>query len=117
MAEPVQYVDAESKPLYVSENTPFPVSLSTGEVVINGDVTVANEVAITNDSESPVPVVGTVNTLNGLEIPAHDYVANTYTDGNLTQTVYKTGGSSGTVVATVAMTYNEADQVLTVTRT
>lgn len=55
---------------------------------------------------------------NGLGIPAHDYISNTY-DGsnNLTQTVYRLGGSSGDIVATLVMTYDGSNNLLTVTRT
>lgn len=52
----------------------------------------------------------------GLEIPTHDYIGNTYTDGNLTQTVYKRGGASGKIVATLTMTYDGNNKLLTVTR-
>lgn len=52
----------------------------------------------------------------GLEIPTHDYIVNTYTGSNLTQTVFKRGGASGTVVATLTMTYNGSGNLLTVTR-
>jgi hypothetical protein len=59
---------------------------------------------------------GDAVTREGLEIPPHDYYVNTWTDGNLTQTVYKRGGASGTIVATVVMTYDGAGKLLTVTR-
>lgn len=52
----------------------------------------------------------------GLEIPVHDYIANTYTGSNLTQTVFKRGGASGVVVATLTMTYDGSGNLLTVTR-
>ena len=52
----------------------------------------------------------------GLEIPTHDYIANTWTGANLTETVFKRGGSSGTVVATLTMTYDGSGNLLTVTR-
>jgi len=55
---------------------------------------------------------------NGLGIPAHDYISNTY-DGsnNLTQTEYYLGGSGGTNVATIVMTYDGNGNLLTVERT
>jgi hypothetical protein len=52
----------------------------------------------------------------GLSIPAHDYISNTYTGSNLTQTVFKRGGSGGTTVATLTMTYDGSGNLLTVTR-
>ena len=53
----------------------------------------------------------------GLGIPAHDYISNTYTNGNLTGVVYKTGGAAGTTVATLALTYDVDGNLETVTRT
>jgi hypothetical protein len=52
----------------------------------------------------------------GLEIPTHDYISNTYTGNNLTETVFKRGGASGVVVATLTLTYDGSDNLLTVTR-
>lgn len=45
-----------------------------------------------------------------------DYVSNTYTGDDLTEVVYKTGGSGGTTIATVTMTY-DAGKLETVTVT
>jgi hypothetical protein len=53
---------------------------------------------------------------DGLEIPTHDFITNTYTGSNLTQTVFKRGGSSGKTVATLTLTYDESNNLLTVTR-
>ena len=52
----------------------------------------------------------------GLEMPTHDYIANTYTGSNLTQTVFRRGGASGKIVATLTLTYDGSDNLLTVTR-
>jgi hypothetical protein len=52
----------------------------------------------------------------GLEIPTHDYIANTYSGTNLTVAVFRRGGASGTVVATLTMTYDGSGNLLTVTR-
>jgi hypothetical protein len=52
----------------------------------------------------------------GLEIPTHDYIANTYTGSDLTQTVFRRGGASGKIVATLTLTYDGSSNLLTVTR-
>ena len=52
----------------------------------------------------------------GLEIPTHDYIANTYSGTNLTVAVFRRGGASGTVVATLTMTYDGSGNLLTATR-
>ena len=58
---------------------------------------------------NPLPVSG------GFPVPTYDYIDNTYVGGNLTTTVYKRGGASGTVVGTVTMTYSGANELLTAT--
>lgn len=46
--------------------------------------------------------------ISGLAVPTHDYIALTYTGDNLTGVVYKTGGSSGSTVATLTLAYTGA---------
>jgi hypothetical protein len=72
----------------------------------------------TNDgdasSSNPIPV----NSMNLLITEPYDYIGNTYDgDNNITQSVYKIGGASGTVVATIDMTYDESNNCLTITKT
>jgi hypothetical protein len=62
------------------------------------------------------PGAGDSYSRSGLDIPPHDYISNTYTGSNLTQTVFKRGGASGTVLATLTMTYDGSGNLLTVTR-
>jgi hypothetical protein len=57
-----------------------------------------------------------VKDLNKLVPEEYDYIELGYTGTNLTSVIYKTGGSGGTVVATLALTYG-GDRLLTVTRT
>jgi hypothetical protein len=80
------------------------------DVQITGPVTVSNEVEVKNDSGNPVPII------QGLEIPAHDYVSMTYTGSNLTGVVYKDGGSGGTTVATLTLAYDVNDNLTSVTK-
>ena len=53
---------------------------------------------------------------DGLEIPTHDFVQNTYTGGNLTKVEFKRGGSSGKVVATLDLDYDGSNNLLTIAR-
>ena len=57
------------------------------------------------------------NYSNLMGIPAHDYIGNVY-DGsnNLLYTTYRLGGSSGTVVGIVTMTYDVNNNLLTAER-
>ena len=50
--------------------------------------------------------------LPGLAIPPYDYEVHTYTGNNPTTSVYRQGGASGTVVATVTRTFNGSDLLL-----
>ena len=59
---------------------------------------------------SPIPVA------SNLSIPEHDYVSCSYTGSNLTGAVFKSGGSSGTTVATLVLTYDGSNNLLTVTK-
>jgi hypothetical protein len=54
--------------------------------------------------------------INGLSIPEHDYISLSYTGTNLTGVVYKTGGSGGTTVATLTLTYDGNDNLISVTK-
>ena len=54
-----------------------------------------------------------VNTLNTLVTQSYDYVSLSYTGDNLTGVIFKTGGAGGTTVATVTMTYDANDNLLT----
>ena len=53
----------------------------------------------------------------GLSVPEHDYIGLTNdANGNPTTIVYRSGGSSGQIVATVNMTYDGNGYLVSVTR-
>ncbi len=63
-----------------------------------------------------------INKLVGFEIAEFDYIALTYVasgngTGEIETVVYKTGGSGGTTVATLTLTYNADSEIATVTKT
>lgn len=92
--------------------SPLPVTIEGADVTINAEI--GSTVEISNDTGNPVPVNGTVKTLAGLEIPAHDYVSISpgAAPANSTQTVtYKTGGASGTTVGILTLTYSSGELV------
>jgi hypothetical protein len=53
---------------------------------------------------------------SNLSIPEHDYVSCSYTGSNLTGVVFKFGGASGITVATLVLTYDGSNNLLTVTK-
>lgn len=52
----------------------------------------------------------------GLSVPIHDYIELAYSGDNLVTIIYKTGGSSGTTVATLTLAYS-GDKITSVTKT
>ena len=53
----------------------------------------------------------------GLDVPVHDFIQNSYNASNqLTSVVFKQGGSSGTVVATLTLAYDANANLTSVTR-
>lgn len=54
-----------------------------------------------------------VPTISGLAIPAYDHESHTYTGANPTSTVYRQGGASGRIVATVTRTFDGSGNLLT----
>lgn len=73
---------------------------------------ISGTVAVSN-----FPAVQSVNNLSQLVPVAYDYISLGYTGADITGVVYKTGGASGTTVATLALTYDGSSNILTVTRT
>ncbi|NBX75306.1 MAG: hypothetical protein EBQ92_01980 [Proteobacteria bacterium] len=55
--------------------------------------------------------------VQGWDIPIHDYRALGYTSGNLTSVTYKTGGASGTTVATLTLGYDGSGNLTSLTKT
>jgi hypothetical protein len=103
--------DGKDIPVAVTNTGAVKVDIGGAEISIPGEITVSNEVEIKNDTGNPVPVSGTINTLTGLEIPDHDYIALSYTGSDLTGVTYKTGGSGGATVATLTLAYSGGNLV------
>lgn len=57
-----------------------------------------------------------IKILEGLSIPEHDHIAMTYSGTTLTGVVYKQGGSTGSVVATLALAYDGSNNLTSVTK-
>lgn len=58
-----------------------------------------------------------IETLNSLVPSVFDYIALSYTLGNLTKAIYKNGGVGGVVVSTLDIVYDIDNNITSVTRT
>lgn len=79
-----------------------------GQKVVSGDR--YEEIFVRASTDAPLPV------FSGLQIPAHDYAALSYTGANLTGVIYKTGGAAGTTVATLTLAYDASNNLISVTK-
>lgn len=61
-------------------------------------------------SGSAVPITGS------LRIPEHDYIALGYDGTKLSSIAYKLGGASGETVASLTLTYDESDNLISVAK-
>lgn len=61
-------------------------------------------------------ISGTVDVVEGLSIPEHDYISLGYTGSNLTGVVYKINGSGGPTVATLTLDYDGSSNLISVTK-
>lgn len=111
-------------------NSPVAVRLSNGKKFIDAITKAAEDISesagkmgvvfagnggfttVDNTANNPVP------TVTGLSLPKFDYVSNSIVGDTETYT-FKTGGSSGSVVATVTVVYTDSGRtdIETVTRT
>lgn len=128
----LSFLGLDGRARSVSKAEPLPVDIGQNVSVVMGA-----EVEVKNDSGNPVPVAPTVQqgsgavtpttqrvtlatdgpgvanlaSIAGLSIPAHDYIALSYTGTNLTGVQYRTGGASGTIVGTLTLAYSGSNLV------
>ena len=75
-----------------------------------------SEIDIHNEEHDHAKLARRVTDVSNLISEAHDFVDLDYTDGNLTTATFKLGGSGGTTVATVTITYTVDGCIDTVTK-
>lgn len=105
-ARVTNYIDG----VVVSSSAPFPVDIVRGTVTLNaGDIEIGAVEIKDHDSDTRVEVNSNnrLTTLNmGQLVPKeYDYISLSYTNDEITEVVYKTGGAGGTTVATLTLTY------------
>lgn len=53
-------------------------------------------------------ILGTLQSLAGMAVPAHDHIAVTYPSTTSEVYTYKSGGAAGTTVSTVTIVYTDS---------
>jgi hypothetical protein len=85
----------------VSGGTALPVAPN---VTRGGGASDANTQRVTLATDGPG--VASLSSIAGLSIPAHDFIALSYTGADLTGVAYRTGGAGGTTVGTLTLAYS-----------
>jgi len=84
------------------------LNLNTDQIEAKQDTTNA---LLTTTSADLAATKASAASIAGMAIPANDYISLSYTSGNLTSVIYKSGGASGTTVATLTLAYSGSDLV------
>jgi hypothetical protein len=84
------------------------LNLNTDQIENKQDTTNA---ILTTTAADVAATKASAASIAGMAIPPNDYISLSYTSGNLTSVVYKSGGASGTTVATLTLAYSGSDLV------
>jgi hypothetical protein len=84
------------------------LNVNTDQIEAKQDVTNA---LLTTTSADLAATKASAASIAGMAIPANDYISLSYTGANLTSVVYKSGGASGTTVATLTLDYSGSDLI------
>jgi hypothetical protein len=84
------------------------LNLNTDQIEAKQDTTNA---LLTTTAADLAATKASAASIAGMAIPPNDYISLSYTSGNLTGVVYKSGGSGGTTVATLTLAYSGSDLV------
>jgi hypothetical protein len=84
------------------------LNLNTDQIEGKQDTTNA---LLTTQAADTALIKASSASIAGMAIPANDYISLGYTSGNLTSVVYKSGGASGTTVATLTLAYSGSDLI------
>ncbi len=109
MAESYIQLPADGKGKKTRTNTITGINGIVHQQIIQQSDTAGNIV-------NPAKEDGNLSYLVGMKIPKHDYIEMSYTTGNLTSVKYRDGGSSGTIVATLTLTYDTDGNLINVSK-
>lgn len=104
-------VDATTGRLMVDTEANLTADLSD----IEGKQDVTNAILTTTAADTAL-IKANSTKVPGFSLPSYDYISCSYTGSNLTGVVYKSGGSSGSTVATLTLTYDGSNNLTSVTK-
>ena len=104
-------VDSATGRLMVDTEANLTADLS----LIESKMDTANGIATTQAADVAIVKTNTAK-VAGFSLPTYDYISCSYTGSNMTGVVYKTGGSSGTTVATLTLGYDGSNNLTSVTK-
>ena len=84
------------------------LNVNTDQIEAKQDTTNA---ILTTTAADVAATKASAASIAGMAIPPNDYISLSYTSGNLTGVVYKSGGASGTTVATLTLAYSGSDLI------
>jgi hypothetical protein len=84
------------------------LNVNTDQIEAKQDTTNA---LLTTQAADTALIKASSASIAGMAIPPNDFISLSYTSGNLTSVVYKSGGSSGTTVATLTLAYSGSDLI------
>jgi len=93
----------------VAAGNPVPVSVSGVATAANQATEIASLASL--DTKTPALVSGATPVITGLGVPAHDAILASFAATTDTYT-YKTGGTGGTTVGTVVITYTDSTKAV-----
>lgn len=106
--------------VYVATGASAPGGTTAGTALTGAAIGDAGrKLTITAGAKAWARAVGAsveVETEMPVDLPPYDHIGMSYTDGNLTGVTYRMGGSSGTTVATMTLTYDANGNLTSVTR-
>ena len=91
------------------------VSTIPSRILIKFPIVIASDQDIATSVKQDI-TNGYLQTLNSLVPSVYDYISLSYTGSNVTTVVYKNGGSGGTTVSTLTLTYDGNDNLTSVTK-
>jgi hypothetical protein len=84
------------------------LTVNTDQIEAKQDTTNA---LLTTTAADTALIKASSASIAGMAIPPNDFISLSYTSGNLTGVVYKSGGASGTTVATLTLAYSGSDLI------